>query len=92
MLAELALEGFFAAIGAISGVFIIAEAAHLYNEKTRNQAFQNAVDAMSKSTVIAVESIKDTTVTGINALVNMDTLRDVNDLAKSKSQNQPAQK
>ncbi len=47
---------------------------------------------MAKSTVVAVESIKDTTVTGINALVNMDTLRDVNDLAKSKSQNQPAQK
>ncbi|WP_196479486.1 hypothetical protein [Sulfolobus acidocaldarius] len=92
MLAEIALEGFLAAIGAISGVFIIAEAAHLYNEKIRNQAFQNAIDSMSKSTIVATESIKDTTVTGINALVNMDTLRDVNDLAKSKSQNQPAQK
>ncbi|AAS89074.1 hypothetical protein C92 [Sulfolobus turreted icosahedral virus 1] len=92
MLAEIALEGFLAAIGAISAVFIIAEAAHLYNEKIRNQSFQNAIDAMAKSTVVATESIKDTTVTGINALVNMDTLRDVNDLAKSKSQNQPAQK
>ena len=94
MLAEIALEGFFAAIGAISAVFIIAEAAYLYNEKVRNQAFQDAVDTMSKSTVVAVESIKDTTTTAINALMNMDALRDVNGLAQSKakeSQPQAAQ-
>ncbi len=94
MLAEIALEGFLAAIGAISGVFIIAEAAHLYNEKIRNQAFQSAVDTMSKSTVTAVESIKDTTTTAINALLNMSALHDVNSLAKEKAKenNQPAQK
>jgi hypothetical protein len=94
MLADIALEGFFAAIGAISAVFIIAEAARLYNERMRNQAFENAIDTMSKSTVVAIESIKDTTVTGINALLNMDTLRDVNNLAKEKtkeSQPQAAQ-
>ncbi len=68
MLAQIALEAFLAAIGAISAVFILAEAAHLYNEKIRNEAFQSAVDSMSKSTVTAVESIKDTTVVAINSL------------------------
>jgi len=94
MLADIALEAFLAAVGAISGVFVLAEAAHLYNEKMRNQAFENAIDTMSKSTVVAIESIKDTTVTGINALLNMDTLRDVNALAQTKtkeSQPQAAQ-
>ncbi len=92
MLARNSARGIFSSDRRNLRSFIIAEAAYLYNEKIRNQAFQNAIDSMSKSTIVATESIKDTTVTGINALVNIDTLRDVNDLAKSKSQNQPAQK
>jgi hypothetical protein len=95
-LSVIALEGFLAAIGAISAVFILVTAAHLYNEKMRNESFETAIDSMSKSTVIAVESIKDTTVTAINALLNMDAVGDVNDLARTKqgenNSGQPAQK
>ncbi len=46
---------------------------------------------MAKSTISAVESIKDTTTLGINALLNMDTLRDVNSLAQKKAEQQTSQ-
>ncbi|AOG61599.1 MULTISPECIES: hypothetical protein [Bacteria] len=87
-LLEGALYGFFAVTGVLIGSFVIGEIVHLYNEKQSNENFAKAVDQMSKSTVIAIESIKDTTVTGINALLNMDTLRDVNSLAREKAKDQ----
>jgi len=91
-IAELALEGFLAIAGVLTASFVIAEIVHLYNEKQRNQSFTTAVDTMSKSTVVAVESIKDTTTTAINSLLNMSALHDVNALAreKVKENNQPA--
>jgi len=83
-IAETALEGFLYLLGGLVASFVIAEAIHLYNEKQRNESFTTAVDAMSKSTVIAVESIKDTTTTAINSLLNMSALHDVNALAREK--------
>lgn len=89
---SVALEAFLAIVGVLIGSYVVGEIVHLYNEKQRNQSFTTAVDTMSKSTVIAVESIKDTTTTAINALLNMDTLRDVNSLAQQKAKdNAPAQ-
>ncbi|CAC87324.1 hypothetical protein [Sulfolobus islandicus rod-shaped virus 2] len=87
-LLEGALYGFFAVTGILVGSFVVGEIVHLYNEKQNNENFAKAVDQMSKSTVIAVESIKDTTTTAINALLNMDTLRDVNALAREKAKDQ----
>ncbi|CAC93997.1 pyramid forming protein [Sulfolobus islandicus rod-shaped virus 1] len=87
-LLEGALYGFFAVTGVLIASFIIGEIVHLYNEKQSNENFAKAIDQMSKSTVTAIESIKDTTVTGINALLNMDTLRDVNSLAREKAKDQ----
>nr|CAG28292.1 hypothetical protein [Sulfolobus islandicus rod-shaped virus 1] len=87
-LLEGALYGFFAVTGILIGSFVVGEIVHLYNEKQSNENFAKAVDQMTKSTVTAIESIKDTTVTGINALLNMDTLRDVNSLAREKAKDQ----
>ena len=84
-IAQTALEGFLYLLGGLVASFVVAEAIHLYNEKQRNESFTTAVDAMSKSTVIAVESIKDTTTTAINALLDMSALHDVNALAKEKA-------
>jgi len=84
MLAQVALEAFLAIAGVLTASFVIAETVHLYNEKTRNESFTTAIDAMSKSTVIAVESIKDTTTTAINSLLDMSALHDVNALAQRK--------
>jgi hypothetical protein len=84
MLAQTALEAFLAIAGVLTASFVIAEVVHLYNEKQRNESFATAVDTMSKSTVVAVESIKDTTTTAINALLNMSALNDVNALAQKK--------
>jgi len=93
-LAQEALTGFLALLGGLVASFVISEAVHLYNERMKNESFTTAVDAMSKSTVVAVESIKDTTTTAINSLLNMSALHDVNALAreKAKDNNQPASK
>jgi len=93
-IAQEALTGFLALLGVLIASFVVAEAVHLFNEKQRNESFTTAVDAMSKSTVIAVESIKDTTTTAVNSLVNMSALHDVNALAreKVKDNNPPANK
>jgi len=93
-LSQDALTGFLALLGGLVASFVISEAVHLYNERMKNESFTTAVDAMSKSTVVAVESIKDTTTTAINGLLNMSALHDVNALAreKAKDNNQPASK
>jgi len=88
----IALQGFLYLLGGLVASFVVGEAVHLYNEKQRNESFTTAIDAMSKSTVIATESIKDTTTTAINSLLNMSALHDVNSLAREKAkENQPNQ-
>ena len=86
------LEGFLILMSILIGSYVVGEIVHLYNQKQNNETFQNAIDQMTKATISAVESIKDTTTLGINALLNMDTLRDVNNLAQKKAeQNQNSQ-
>ena len=84
-IAQTALEGFLYLLGGLVASFVIAEAIQLYNEKQRNESFTTAVDTMTKSTVVAIESIKDTTTTAINALLDMSALHDVNALAREKA-------
>ena len=87
-----ALEGFLVLMGILVASYVVGEVVHLYNQKQTNQSFQIAIDQMTKSTISAIESIKDTTTLGVNALLNMDTLRDVNSLAQKKAeQNQNQQ-
>jgi len=81
-----ALEGFLVLMGVLIGSYVVGEIIHLYNQKQTNESFQMAIDQMTKSTISAVESIKDTTTLGINSLLNMDTLRDVNSLAQKKAE------
>jgi len=81
-----ALEGFLVLMGVLIASYVVGEVIYLYNQKQANQSFQIAVDQMTKSTISAVESIKDTTTLGINSLLNMDTLRDVNSLAQKKAE------
>jgi len=83
-LSQTALEGFLALIGVLIGSYVVGEIIHLYNQKQSNESFQIAIDQMTKSTITAIESIKDTTTLGVNSLLNMDTLRDVNALAQKK--------
>ena len=83
-LSTVALEGFLTLMGVLIASYVVGEVVHLYNQKQSNQSFQIAIDQMTKSTISAVESIKDTTTLGVNALLNMDTLRDVNSLAQKK--------
>jgi len=93
-LSTIALEGFLTLMGVLIASYVVGEVVHLYNQKQSNQSFQIAIDQMTKSTISAVESIKDTTTLGVNALLNMDTLRDVNSLAQKKveqHQNQQTQ-
>jgi len=93
-LSTIALEGFLTLMGVLIASYVVGEVVHLYNQKQSNQSFQIAIDQMTKSTISAVESIKDTTTLGVNALLNMDTLRDVNSLAQKKTelhQNQQTQ-
>ena len=93
-LSTVALEGFLTLMGVLIASYVVGEVVHLYNQKQSNQSFQIAIDQMTKSTISAVESIKDTTTLGVNALLNMDTLRDVNSLAQKKTelhQNQQTQ-
>jgi hypothetical protein len=87
-----ALEGFLVLMGVLIGSYVVGEIVHLYNQKQTNESFQLAIDQMTKSTISAIESIKSTTTLGINSLLNMDTLRDVNALAQKKAeQNQQSQ-
>ena len=81
-----ALEGFLVLMGVLIASYVVGEIVHLYNQKQNNETFQNAINEMTKSTISAVESIKDTTTLGINSLLNMDTLRDVNSLAQKKAE------
>ena len=83
-----AVEGFLVLMGVLIGSYIVGEIVHLYNQKQANESFQIAVDQMTKSTISAIESIKDTTTLGVNALLNMDTLSDVNALAQKKQSSQ----
>ena len=73
-------------MGVLIGSYVVGEVVHLYNQKQNNETFQNAIDQMAKSTITAVESIKDTATLGINALLNMDTMSDVNKLAQKKTE------
>ncbi len=87
-----AVEGFLILMSVLVGSYVVGEVVYLYNQKQNNETFQNVINEMTKSTISAVESIKDTTTLGINALLNMDTLRDVNSLAQKKAeQNQSSQ-
>jgi len=87
-----AVEGFLVLMGVLIGSYVVGEIVHLYNQKQNNETFQNAINEMTKSTISAIESIKDTTTLGVNSLLNMDTLRDVNALAQKKAeQNQNQQ-
>jgi len=88
---EEALEGFLILMGVLVGSYVVGEIVHLYNQKQNNETFQNAINEMTKSTITAVESIKDTTTLGINSLLNMDTLRDVNSLAQKKAEQNQSQ-
>jgi len=81
-----ALEGFLVLMGTLVGSYVVGEIVHLYNEKQANEAFRTAIDQMAKSTIVTAESIKDTATLGINSLLNMDTLRDVNSLAQKKAE------
>ena len=85
-------EGFLILMGVLIGSYVVGEIVYLYNQKQNNETFQNAINEMTKSTISAIESIKDTTTLGVNSLLNMDTLRDVNSLAQKKAeQNQNQQ-
>jgi len=85
---QYAMEGFLILMGVLIGSYVVGEIVYLYNQKQANQSFQIAVDQMTKSTISAIESIKDTTTLGVNALLNMDTLSDVNSLAQKKQSSQ----
>lgn len=85
-LSTTALEGFLTLMGVLIASYVVGEVVHLYNQKQSNQSFQIAIDQMTKSTISATESIKDTTTLAVNALLNMDTLRDVNSLAQKKTE------
>ena len=85
---QYAVEGFLVLMGVLIGSYVVGEIVYLYNQKQANQSFQIAVDQMAKSTISAIESIKDTTTLGVNALLNMDTLSDVNALAQKKQSSQ----
>jgi hypothetical protein len=80
-----ALEGFLVLMGVLIASYVVGEIVHLYNQKQANQAFQMAINQMTNATITAVESIKTTTTLGINALLNMDTVRDINSLAQKKA-------
>ena len=80
----IAIEGFLVLMGVLIASYVVGEVVHLFNQKQNNETFQNAINEMTKSTISAIESIKDTTTLGVNALLNMDTLSDVNNLAQKK--------
>jgi len=84
MLAQLVLDGFYAVMGVLIGAFVLGEVAHIFNERQANETYRNTMTQMAQTTTVAVESIKETTVTGINSLIDMSTLNDVNALAQKK--------
>jgi len=84
----IAIEGFLVLMGVLIASYVVGEVVHLFNQKQNNETFQNAINEMTKSTISAIESIKDTTTLGVNALLNMDTLSDVNSLAQKKQSSQ----
>jgi len=87
-----ALEGFLALMGVLIASYVVGEVVHLFNQKQSNESFKTAIDQISKATITATQSIKDTTTLAVNAIMNMDTLRDVNSLAQKKAeQNQNSQ-
>ena len=86
-----ALEGFLVLMGVLIGSYVVGEIVYLYNQKQNNESFQNAINEIAKSTITAIESIKDTTTLGVNALMNMDTLSDVNSLAQKKAEQNQTQ-
>jgi hypothetical protein len=71
-------------MGVLIGAFIVGEVAHIFNERQANETYRNTMMQMTQTTTVAVESIKETTVTGINALIDMSALNDVNTLAQKK--------
>jgi len=91
MIGQLALEGFYAVMGVLIGAFVVGEVAHIFNQRQANETYRNTMTQMAETTTVAVESIKETTVTGINALLNMSTLHDVNALAEKKVDHNNAQ-
>jgi hypothetical protein len=84
MLAQLVLDGFYAVMGVLIGAFVVGETVHIFNERQANETYRNTMTQMAQTTTVAVESIKETTVTGINAIIDMSTLNDVNALAQKK--------
>jgi len=84
MLAEMALNAFYAIMAVLVASFVVGEVAHLFNQRQANETYRNTMTQMAQTTTVAVESIKQTTVTGINALIDMSTLNDVNALAQRK--------
>ena len=87
-----ALEGFLALMGVLIASYVVGEVVHLFNQKQSNESFKTAIDQISKATITATQSIKDTTTLAVNAIMNMYTLRDVNSLAQKKAeQNQNSQ-
>ena len=84
MLAEVALDGFYAVMGVLIGAFVVGEVAHIFNQRQANETYRNTMMQMAQTTTVAVESIKESTVTGINAIIDMSTLNDVNALAQKK--------
>ena len=79
-----ALEAFLALMSVLIGSNVVGEVVHLYNEKQSNETFRTAIDQMTKSTITAIESMKDTITLGANVLANMTVLTDVNSLAQKK--------
>ena len=81
---EMALNAFYAIMAVLVASFVVGEVAHLFNQRQANETYRNTMTQMAQTTTVAVESIKQTTVTGINALIDMSTLNDVNALAQRK--------
>ncbi len=71
-------------MGVLIGAFVVGEVAHIFNERQATEKYRNTMTQMAQTTTVAVESIKQTTVAGIDALISMSTLNDVNALAQKK--------
>jgi len=91
-LSQTALEGFLVLMGVLIASYVVGEVVYLYNQKQANQSFQIAVDQMTKSTISAVESIKDTTTLGINSLIEYGYIKRCKCISTEKAeQNQQPQ-
>ena len=85
-----------AGVGTLVVGFIVSQVVHMFNQRSANETFRTVMEEMAKTTIVAVESIKETTVTGINAIMDMSTVNDVYNIARNKvnqngqsSQSQP---